>query len=82
MKTTIEIPDELLRKTKAIAAARGETLHEFISEALTTRLGSADQTTPPSGWRSVFGLAELKMVQEIDGFLETEVERVDASEWR
>jgi hypothetical protein len=83
VKTTIEIPDDLLRKTKATAASRGETLREFINEALTTRLAS---TAPPSsrqsGWRSVFGLAEPKAVQAIDALLDRELEKVDPSEWR
>lgn len=83
MKTTVEIPDELLRKTKATAASRGETLREFINEALTTRLAS---TTRPalrqSGWRSVFGKAEPKVVQPIDALLDAELEKVDSSEWR
>lgn len=83
MKTTVEIPDELLRKTKATAASRGETLREFINEALTTRLASTSRTARQrSGWRSVFGLAELKAVHRIDALLESEVEQVDPSEWR
>lgn len=83
MKTTIEISDELFRKTKATAAARGETLRDFISEALTIRLAS---TTRPvskrSGWRSVFGLADAKTVERIDTLLAAELEQVDSSEWR
>jgi metal-responsive CopG/Arc/MetJ family transcriptional regulator len=83
MKTTVEIPDELLRKTKATAASRGETLREFINEALTTRLASTSRTASQrSGWRSVFGLAEPKAVQRVDALLESEVEQVDPSEWR
>src|SRR5205085_1329745 len=34
MKTTVEIPDPLFRKAKARAAERGQTLKEFMSEAL------------------------------------------------
>lgn len=34
MRTTIEIPDELFRKTKATAALRGSTLKELIVRAV------------------------------------------------
>jgi hypothetical protein len=34
MKTTIEIPDPLFRKAKSKAAERGQTLKEFVTEAL------------------------------------------------
>jgi hypothetical protein len=83
VKTTIEISDELFRKTKATAAARGETLREFISEALTIRLASTTRAVSQrSGWRSVFGLADAKTVDRIDTLLAAELEQVDSSEWR
>jgi hypothetical protein len=83
MKTTIEIPDELFRKTKATAASRGESLREFITEALSTRLATTSLPAPQrSGWRSVFGLAEPRTVARIDTLLAAELEQVDSSEWR
>ncbi|MDP9361325.1 MAG: hypothetical protein M3P29_07740 [Acidobacteriota bacterium] len=83
MKTTIEISDELFRKTKATAASRGETLREFISEALTIRLASTSRpVSTRSGWRSVFGLVDPKTVERIDTLLAAEFEQVDPSDWR
>ena len=38
MKTTIEIPDLLFRKAKSRAAERGQTLKEFVTDALQARL--------------------------------------------
>ncbi len=38
MRTTIEIPDELLRQTKARAALRGMKLKELVAEALEAAL--------------------------------------------
>lgn len=32
MKTTLEIPDDLYRRTKATAALRGESLKDFVTE--------------------------------------------------
>ncbi len=38
MKTTLELPDQLLRKAKATAAERGQSLTEFVTEALRDKL--------------------------------------------
>jgi len=38
MKTTVEIPDPLFRKAKSKAAERGQTLKEFMTEALEEKL--------------------------------------------
>ena len=40
MKTTIEIPDPLFRKVKSKAAERGQTLKEFVGEALQEKLAA------------------------------------------
>src|SRR5260370_39069555 len=38
MKTTLELPDQLFRKAKATAAERGQSLKEFVTEALRDKL--------------------------------------------
>ncbi|MFT3906334.1 MAG: hypothetical protein QM718_08525 [Steroidobacteraceae bacterium] len=38
MKTTVEIPDPLFRQAKSRAAERGQTLKEFMTEALQDKL--------------------------------------------
>ena len=57
MKTTVEIPDPLFRKAKARAAERGQTLREFLSEALQEKLqrkpGGTHADTPL--WMEGFG---------------------------
>lgn len=40
MRTTIDLPDALFRKTKATAAARGVTMKELISAAVEKDLSS------------------------------------------
>ncbi|MDV6011877.1 hypothetical protein [Haloechinothrix sp. LS1_15] len=45
MRTTVELPPELLRAAKAEAAARGETLKEFLTRAVTHELGSVATAT-------------------------------------
>lgn len=38
MRTTIDIPDPLLRRAKAAASLDGKTLKVFVSEALETKV--------------------------------------------
>ncbi|MGH3657464.1 MAG: hypothetical protein ACRDUA_12455 [Micromonosporaceae bacterium] len=45
MRTTVDLPDDLFRAAKAEAAARGETLKDFLARAVTHELGTA---TPAS----------------------------------
>lgn len=40
MKTTIEMPDELFRKAKAVAALRGQSMKDFITQLLTREIGA------------------------------------------
>ena len=57
MKTTLELPDPLFRKAKATAAERGQSLKEFVTEALRDKLvlvtGRAYASTPE--WMKGFG---------------------------
>ncbi|HXH92514.1 MAG TPA: hypothetical protein VNN25_13110 [Thermoanaerobaculia bacterium] len=83
MRITIEISDELFKKTRAVAASRGESLREFVSAAIRARLAST--ITPiatGSGWRSVFGLADPKSVQRVDAVIESAFEQIDPAAWR
>lgn len=38
MKTTLELSDQLFRRAKATAAERGQSLKEFVTEALRDKL--------------------------------------------
>ncbi|MSQ88171.1 MAG: hypothetical protein EXR32_02705 [Betaproteobacteria bacterium] len=57
MKTTIEIPDLLFRKTKAKAAERGQTLKQLVTEALQEKLLAKVANTRPGEpvWMRGFG---------------------------
>lgn len=82
MKTTIDIPDDLFRQSKATAAMRGETLRDFVTAALRDRLErQPSQIAPPTGWRSVFGRARAEEVAPVDQRIEEALERVDPREW-
>ena len=57
MKTTLELPDPLFRKAKATAAERGQSLKEFVTEALRDKLvldTGRDHVSEPA-WMKGFG---------------------------
>ena len=82
MKTTIEIPDPLLRQAKAAAAARGESLKQLVSTALRAHLSAPKGgRSAPEGWRSVFGRASASEVAEVDAVVAADLERVDPADW-
>jgi hypothetical protein len=83
VKTTIEIPDDLFKKAKATAALQGESLRELICDAIESHLALVSaRPGDRSGWRSVFGLADPKALARVDQFIDTDLERIDPSEWR
>jgi hypothetical protein len=57
VKTTVEIPDPLFRKAKSKAAEHGQSLKEFVTEALQQKL-AANASTARLGepaWMQGFG---------------------------
>jgi len=46
MKTTIDLPETLLRRVKAEAALGGLKLREYVAEALRLRLGTREAAAP------------------------------------
>jgi hypothetical protein len=83
MKTTLEIPDDLFRRTKATASLRGESLKDFVTKALQMHLErEAAADSAQRGWRSVFGQALREEVEPVDTILSEEFERIDPDEWR
>ena len=83
MKTTLEIPDDLFRRTKATASLRGESLKDFVTKALQMHLErEATADSPQRGWRSVFGQARREEVEPVDAIVTEEFERVEPDEWR
>lgn len=57
MKTTLELPDPLFRKAKATAAGRGQSLKDFVTEALRDKLApsAGDPAVREPGWMGGFG---------------------------
>lgn len=82
MKTTLDVPDEVLRNAKATAAVRGESLRDFVTAAIEARLRSDTSGHGRSGWRSLYGLARSAEVRAVDRIVSGDLETVDLAEWR
>jgi hypothetical protein len=78
MKTTLEISDSLLRRAKALAATRGISLGELVSQALIekVRAHSANDKKP---WMKTFGqLRDLHQeTMRINQLIQQEFGRID-----
>ena len=57
MKTTLEIPDSIFRKAKATAAERGQSLKDFVTEAVRDKLvsGARNADLGEPAWMKGFG---------------------------
>ena len=83
MKTTIELDDDLFRRTKAEAALRGQSLKDLFTAALRDYLGETGGSSREraTGWRSVFGVADAAMIGPVDAAVTEEFGRVDPDDW-
>ena len=82
MKTTIEIPDRLFREVKATAASRGQSLRQFLADALVEKLRHVEaQSRRP--WMKHYGALRdySDELDRIDQVVEDEFENVDPRDW-
>lgn len=81
MKTTIELPDGLFRRVKSTAAARGQTLKQFVTEAVQEKLAARGQRggAVEPAWMQGFG--KLRRLQretrQIQARIDAEFEVVE-----
>jgi hypothetical protein len=82
VKTTIEIPDELLSEAESGAARRGIPLQALVSEALTGKLHRIPRKDKP--WMRTFSqLHDLHSEnQRIDKIIEQEFEKIEPVDWK
>jgi hypothetical protein len=73
MKTTLDLPEALLRRTKAEAAHQGRSMKDVIVEALEEKLRRKPSSV--AGWRVAFGRASPAAVRDVARHL-AELERV------
>ena len=79
MKTTLDLPDEILKDAAASAASRGETLQDYVAAAVESRLR---EERPRKGWRSVFGTARPDDVAPVDELVSRDLETITPDDWR
>lgn len=74
MKTTIEIPDPLFRKAKSKAAEQGQTLKDFVTEAIQDKLArKAGSPSPEPMWMQGFG--KLKRLAQETRRVQAKIDR-------
>jgi predicted nucleic acid-binding protein len=86
VKTTLELPDALLRETRAFAARRGLSLRQVIVEALAQKLKVEQESPESKPWLQAFRDIERDQVlkQELLRLrrrIEAEFEQVNPEEW-
>ena len=82
MKTTLEMPDPVLRKAKAKAAAVGIPLRQFVTEAVEEKLRASDQADEKPWMKSIGGLKHLhKENVRIQKIIDEEFSTIDPEEW-
>jgi hypothetical protein len=79
MKTTLELPESLLRRTKVAAAHQGRSMKDVVVEALEEKLRK--RTSSVSGWRVAFGRASRAAVRDVDRYV-AELDQVRPEDWR
>ena len=84
MKTTLELPDQLFRKAKATAAERGQSLKEFVTEALRDKLNDGRTHAGEPPWMQGFGkLRHLhKETVRIQSLIDEEFETIEPEDRR
>lgn len=87
MKTTLELPDPLLRKAKSMAAERGESLKDFVTEALVAHMarksGPQREEIEPAWMKSYGGLAHISgEVKRMQREIEETFDVIDEEEWK
>lgn len=69
MRTTIDIPEILMKQAKKQAIEEGITLKELYTRALEKELGNMSNTGSPAPWKSLKGTGSAsKLKPEDSGF--------------
>jgi hypothetical protein len=83
MKTTLDIPDALLRQAKARAATRGTSMRDFFVLAIEDRLDAERKGLRSiRGWQAVFGKAPPGSGAAVQATLDQEFEKVNPEDWK
>lgn len=82
MKTTVEIPDDLLQCTRQYATENGKTFKAVLIKAL-DQLVRPDQNLPGRpAWEKYFGAFTSEDLEEVDKAIAEEFSRIDLQGWK
>jgi hypothetical protein len=84
VKTTIELPDDLFREAKTVAARRGISLKSLVTNSLRESLAAVKSAPPDRPWMKFYGCMKDVPADELTGInrrIEEECERVDEKDW-
>ncbi len=86
-KTTVELPDPLLRQAKAISAQQGISLKSFFTDAVKDQIRKRKTSAPGEQepeWMKAFGkLKHLRPeTRRIQRLIDEEFEQIDEEDWR
>ncbi len=83
MKTTLEIPDSIFRRAKSVAAERGISFREFVTEAVKDKLAINGKAGEKPWVRLMGKLKHLrKETERINRLIEEDSEKIDPELWR
>jgi hypothetical protein len=89
MKTTVEIPDAIYRQIKARAALQGQTIKDFLMDAVRAKLakevkrsnGKLKKPLAKTGWQAVYGAADPQQAADLQRIIDEEFSRIDPEGW-
>ena len=88
MKTTVEIPDQTLKRAKTLAAAKGVSLEQLVAEAIEEKVGHGQALGKGEpGWMKLYGAfaksEEMRSdTRSIQLIIDEEFERIDPGDWK
>lgn len=84
MKTTLEVPDSLLRRAKATAARKGHTMAAFVTAAIEAKLSVDTDAVRDKPWMEFAGVFRQDRAESrrILRRIEEECERIHPEAWK
>lgn len=83
MKTTFDLPDNLVQRTKVLAAQENTTMREIVSRALRAELERSEKNKDEPGWKKHAGAMEkYGQAEVINKAVEEAFGQIDEEMWK
>ena len=88
MKTTVELPEKMLKRAKSLAAAKGLSLEQLVAEAIEDKIGRGEEVGKGEPrWTKLYGAfakseemrSDTRSIQKI---IDEEFERITPGDWK